>query len=65
MNKSNITTVPETAMQYFSGFGGTKSDFVSNYPVAIYVLLTLILIGTLLNVYLVRISKILSFQQIL
>ena len=56
MNKSNITTDPETALQYFSGVGGTKSDFVSNYPVAIYVLLTLIIIGTLLNVYLVRIS---------
>ena len=59
MNKSNITTIPETALQDFSGLGGSNSDFASNYPVAIYVLLTLLLIGTLLNVYLVRISKLL------
>ena len=59
MNNSSITTVPETAIEYFSGYGGTKSDFLSDYPVAVYVLLTIQLIGTLLNVYLVRIAKVL------
>ena len=50
-------TVSETALDHFSGYGGTKSDFVSNYPVAIDALLTTQLIGTLLNIYLVRISN--------
>ena len=54
MNSSSITAVPETAMEVFSGYGGTKSDFVSTNPGAIYVLLAIQLIGTLLNVYLVR-----------
>ena len=52
-NTSSIESVPETAMEYFSGHAGTKSDFVSSNPVAIYVLLTIQLIGALLNVYLV------------
>ena len=59
MNISNITSVPETALEHLSGFGGTESDFISNYPGAIYVLLTMAIIGTLLNVYLVSINKVL------
>ena len=57
MNLSNITSVPEPALEHLSGFSATESDFISNYPVAIYVLLTMAVIGTLLNVYLVSINK--------
>ena len=45
--------ISEEVLKYFSGEGGTKSDFVRQYPYAIYILLVALAIGVILNTYLV------------